>query len=76
MRDLPPNGTRVTAKRAGWSEELTSEQRLDRDPFEHASVDLEGELEWRDVSATSEHPAFRVVLVGGQEADPETVKPV
>lgn len=73
---LPANGTRVKAKRAGWNEELTPVQQLDRDPVEHASLDLEGELQWHDVPASEEHPAFRACLVGGQEADPETVKEV
>jgi hypothetical protein len=77
VKDLPPNGTVVRAKRIGWNEELTAQQLLDMDEFEYPAdaVDLEGELQV--VSAeTDELGLVTVVLVGGQEADPATVKRV
>ncbi len=75
---LPDPGTRVTAKRLGWNEELTAEQLEDMDPREpdDAGDDLEGELNWWDVPATDEVPAMTVCLVDGKPADPETVEPV
>lgn len=76
-RTLPPNGTEVTAKRAGWNESLTPEQELDLDPYEHeGDDDLRGDLECRDFPAKEHYQAHRVCLVGGQFADPETVKPI
>jgi len=59
----------VKAKRAGWDEQFSVEQTYDLDPIEYASVDLEGELE----VVESEELGIKVHLVGGQEADPETI---
>ncbi len=36
---LPPIGSEVTAKRAGWDEVLTPEQQWDMDPYEHQGDD-------------------------------------
>lgn len=66
----------VKAKRMGWDEVLTPEQQLDMEPLEADDVDLEGELEFRKVTATEEHDEFTLTLVDGQEADPKTVVPV
>lgn len=66
----------VRAKRAGWNEHLTREQEFDLDSYEHDTDDLEGELEIIDVPAFQYLPAMKVYLVGGQEADPETIKEV
>lgn len=61
----------VKAKRLGWND--TGEDP-DRTPYEdmgYESDDLEGELaEWEFA------PGKKVVLVGGQEADPDTVEEV
>ena len=64
----------VTAKRLGWDEKLTEEQKWDMDDYEHVSDDLEGELLQYTIKATPIMPAITVCLVGGQEADPKTVK--
>lgn len=65
----------VRAKRLGWDEELTPEQLLDLDPYDHEDDDLVGELKEFDVPATAQLPAVHVCLVSGQEADPKTVRP-
>ena len=70
---LAMNGRRVTAKRIGWNDPEDPILELDRTPYAeqgHASPDLSGELN-----------AYRWsggvgCLVGGQEADPKTVRPV
>lgn len=59
---------KVHAKRLGWNEKLTEDQKWDLDEYEHDSDDLEGEL----VVFLSR--IGYVYLVGGQEADPNTVK--
>lgn len=66
----------VRAKRLGWDEQLTPEQTLDMDPYETTGDDIEGELVEYDVPESPEHPAFHVCLVGGQEADPQTIEPI
>jgi hypothetical protein len=67
---------KVRAKRLGWDEALSDEEQLDRDPYEREDDELEGELvEW-DVPAGPHNRAFRVCLVRGQEADPDTVEAV
>jgi hypothetical protein len=71
-------GDRVTAKRAGWDEQLTPEQYMDLEPLDekgYASADLVGELAVMDVPASEGVPAFQICLVGGQEADPKTIRP-
>lgn len=67
---------RARAKRLGWNETLTVEQEFDLDPYEHDGDDLEGELQIVDVPASSEMPALKLYLVGGQEADPATVQEI
>lgn len=67
----------VRAKRAGYTESLSAEKSMDLEPLsekEYESVDLEGEL--REYSLLTEFGVVRVVLVGGQEADPTTVQPI
>lgn len=74
--NLPPIGTRVRAKRAGWDEELDDEQQLDLDPIEDADDQLEGELWYEDVPAQHGMKALFLCRVGGQPADPDTVEAV
>lgn len=71
VKDTTPRVVR--AKRLGWDEELTPEQELDLEPLDPSlSTDLEGELEV--VTASSpEVGELTVYLVGGQEADPDTI---
>lgn len=69
-------GSVVLAKRLGWDEELTVEQEFDLDPYDRVGDDLEGPLEVVDVTTSDEMPALTLYLVGGQEADPKTVRPV
>lgn len=71
-----PDGVRegdwVTAKRLGWDEQLTPEQEFDMEPYAdkgYASDDLTGELEIIDSPAVTDY------LVGGQSADPKTIRP-
>lgn len=66
---------RVHAKRLGWDEKLTPEQEFDLDPYEAGDDDLTGVLEVVDVPETDDFPGVKVYLVGGQEADPDTIKP-
>ncbi len=76
---LPSNGTLVKAKRLGWDEELTLEQEFDIEPYEdkeYESDDLEGPIVTTRIPAQPGYDAFISCLVGGQEADPRTVKPV
>jgi len=69
----------VTAKRLGWNERLTPEQEYDLVPYGedegYSSDDLKGEPQEIIVPAAKEHREIRMVLVGGQEADPATVTP-
>lgn len=59
----------VRAKSLGWAEELTPEQFLELEPFS-GPFDLEGELEiWEAADRT-------VYVVGGYEADPDTIEDV
>jgi hypothetical protein len=74
--NLPPIGTRVKAKRAGWDEDLDDAQQLDLDPVEGADEQLEGELYYEDVPAKDDMPALFLCRVGGQPADPATVETV
>lgn len=71
------NGRRVTAKRLGWDEVLAPGADLDLESYEehgYASPDLAGVL---DVVRYTGHGGREGVscLVGGQEADPKTVRP-
>ena len=63
----------VKSKRIGWNERLTQEQELDLDPYDKENDNLEGELEIIEVPESAEHPAIKLVLVGGQEADPGSI---
>lgn len=63
----------VKAKRLGWDERLTPEQELDLDPYDRDNDDLEGELEIVEGHAPGVGE-FKVYLVGGQEADPDTIE--
>lgn len=60
-----------TAKRFGWNVVLTPEQELDREAYneldQYDSDDLEGEI------VVYESRTGGGVLVGGEEADPETL---
>ncbi len=65
-------GDLVTARRLGWDERLSAEQEFDLEPYAdkgYASAELRGTLE------LVEAPGLTVYLVGGQEADPKTVRP-
>lgn len=66
----------VRAKRLGWDEVLTAEQEFDMDDYDHEDNNLEGELQEITIPATKAHPTIQLTLVGGQEADPKTVKPL
>jgi hypothetical protein len=69
---LPPIGTQVTAKRAGWDEELSDDQLDDLDPAEmDGGEDLQGELWYEQVPAKGKRPALFLCRVGGQPADPQ-----
>jgi hypothetical protein len=66
-------GDVVTAKRLGWNEKLTAEQEFDLEPYaehDYSSDELRGRL--RVVKS----PDVTVYLVGGQEADRKTIRPV
>lgn len=65
----------VTAKRAGWNEVLTPEEEFDHEPYDYLTDDLQGELVEFEVPETQYHRTIRVCLVGGHEADPDTVTP-
>lgn len=65
-------GDRVTAKRAGWDEALSVDREADLEPYAdkgYASDALAGEL------AVVAGGGLTVYLVGGQEADPATIRP-
>jgi hypothetical protein len=64
-------GDRVTAKRLGWDERLSPEQEFDLDDYDHDDDDLSGVLEVVEAPAL---PGLTVYLVGGQEADPKTIR--
>lgn len=65
-------GKRVTGKRAGWNEQLPADSDLD--PFDAPSADLAGILEIREVPAAPGYPAYTQILIGGNPADPRTVR--
>ena len=66
------DGRPVTARRLGWDEHLTAEQEFDLDPYDHPDRDLSGPLA---VVRAPNLPGLVVYLVGGQEADPKTIRP-
>lgn len=70
---LAKSGDRVTAKRVGWDESLTTDQEFDLEPYAHQGDDLEGTLQIVR-GGTEETGTVVVYLVGGQEADPKTIK--
>lgn len=60
---------KVRAKSLGWDESLTPESLLELEPFS-GPFDLEGELEiWEAADRT-------VYVVGGYEADPDTIEDI
>jgi hypothetical protein len=68
---------RVRAKRSGWDEVLTVEQSFDLDPYDYEDDDLEGELVVIDAGGPGRvGPAYKQYLVGGQCADPKTIRPL
>jgi hypothetical protein len=68
---------RVRAKRSGWDEVLTVEQSFDLDPYDYPDDDLEGELVIINAGGPGKvGPAYKKYLVGGQPADPKTIKPL
>ena len=65
-------GQQVTAKRLGWDDADDAESELDAEPYAekgYASPDLSGEL------SLVHFPGGVACLVGGQEADLNTVRP-
>lgn len=73
-----PAGREVTAKRFGWGEEPTAAQALDHEPYAeegYESDDLRGRLAVVPFATPDGRPHL-ACLVGGQAADPKTVRPV
>lgn len=62
-------GRVCTAKRLDWDLDLDAEENIDRDEMDHESDDIEGVL------AIHTGGGLKVYLVGGQEADPATIRP-
>jgi hypothetical protein len=73
-RELPPDGTAVRARPAGYGESLTAEDELDLEPRDVGDGWLTGPLVVVE-AVTAEFGPVRAVLVGGKEADPGTVEP-
>ena len=72
LPDGVKTGDRVTAKRLGWDESLSAVEEFDLEPYAdkgYDSDDLAGELE------VIEAEAVTVYLVGGQSADPKSIRP-
>ena len=74
-------GMRVTAKRSGWDEPpeglVTQFDILDPPAWRDDGLpeDIAGVLQVIPVPASEFCPALTVYLVGGQEADPKTIRP-
>ena len=74
-------GMRVTAKRSGWDEPpeglVTKYDILDPPAWrdDGLSEDIAGVLQVISVPASEYVPALIMYLVGGQEADPKTIRP-
>lgn len=73
-------GRQVIAKRLGWNEQLLPGEDMDLEPYggddgdDYPTDDLEGPLLVMDVTPRAGVPAMFVCLVGGQEADPRSIK--
>ena len=66
------NGATVTAKRLGWNDQPDAVREFDQESYAekgYASPELAGELE------VIPFDGGMACLVGGQEADPASVKP-
>jgi hypothetical protein len=67
---------RYTAKRFGWDEVLNPEQEADHTPYSelgYESDDIEGGLEVIEYERDGRR--LKLYLVGGQEADPKSIRP-
>lgn len=63
----------VTARRLGWNEKTNVTDRDILDPYDYATDDLEGELVIVEAHGEYVEP-HTVYLVGGQVADPASIK--
>jgi hypothetical protein len=79
------DGQPVIGKRLGWDGSLDAVTDLeDPEPYndldDYDTDDLEGDLDVRDISAVqvgeASIPAQTMYLIGGQEADPDSIEPV
>jgi hypothetical protein len=68
------SGRQVTARRAGWDEQLPPDSDLE--PYDAPDDDLAGELEVREVGGQGGVPRYTQFLVAGNPADPRTIRPV
>lgn len=80
LKDMKPGDT-VTAKRYGWNEDFQDEKYNDWEPYSekvYKSDDLSGVLTVNEVPANAAFgtAAYTQYLVGGQVADPKTIRPV
>ena len=75
-RNLPPIGTQVRAKKAGWNEDLDEAQQMDLDPVEDPEEMLEGELHYETIPAQPGMGELFICRVDNQPADPDTVEKV
>jgi hypothetical protein len=64
----------VTAKRLGWDNKVAFTELDELEEYDYPTDDLSGELVVIDVDEAPGIDAHKTYLVGGQIADPKTIK--